>query len=389
MISSLQLPKKQEANSIRGIVKTRARTKKYCEPKARAKKVREIQQTYLLQILPPKIGRPNEKRFRAESEAKISIHCGDALRFYDSWPSPVTIVSDGPYGIGGFEGDPPTPETLPDWYEPHVEAWTKLATPQTTLWFWNTEIGWASVHPLLAKFGWVYRNCHVWNKGKAHVAGNANTKSLRKFPVITEVCVQYIKEARFQVRSHGEMNMKDWLRHEWERSGLPLYMANEACGVRNAATRKYFTKDHLWYYPPPELFERLVRYVNEHGRKEGRPYFSINGKAPVSSNEWRLMRAKFYCEFGVHNVWNEPPVHGNERVKDANGYAHANQKPLKLVEITLRATTDEGDVVWEPFGGLCTVALAAKRLNRSCYSAEINPNYYRLALERIANDAPI
>lgn len=62
-------------------------------------------------------------------------------------------------------------------YEAHVRAWSERATPQTTLWFWNTEIGWATVHPLLVKYGWEYRNCHIWAKCLQHVAGNANTKT--------------------------------------------------------------------------------------------------------------------------------------------------------------------------------------------------------------------
>ena len=53
-----------------------------------------------------------------------------------------------------FPGDPPTPEELPEWYEPHIMAWSDRAVPLTTLWFWNTEIGWANVHPLLVKYGW-------------------------------------------------------------------------------------------------------------------------------------------------------------------------------------------------------------------------------------------
>src|SRR5262249_13316574 len=100
---------------------------------------------------------------------------GDALEHYEEWPTPTVIVSDGAYGVAGFPGDPPTHETLGAWYAPHVAAWSKWAAPSTTLWFWGTEIGWATVHPLLAQSGWEYRNCHVWNKGIAHIAGNANT----------------------------------------------------------------------------------------------------------------------------------------------------------------------------------------------------------------------
>lgn len=59
---------------------------------------------------------------------------------------------------------------------------------------WNTEIGWASVHKEIINQGWEFVNCHVWDKGVAHIAGNTNTKTLRKFPVVTEVCVQYVKK---------------------------------------------------------------------------------------------------------------------------------------------------------------------------------------------------
>ncbi len=241
------------------------------------------------------------------------------------------IVSDGAYGVSGFEGDPPTYRRLPQWYEPHIRAWSRAATPETTLWFWNTEIGWATVHPVLAQAGWEYRNCHIWNKGLGHIAGNCNSQTLRKFPVVTEVCVQYVREVRFETPA-GSLRMQEWLRHEWERTGLPLSSTNAACGVRNAATRKYFTSDHMWYFPPAEAFERLAAYANKHGKAEGMPYFSRDGQRPISGDEWLRMRAKFYCEHGVMNVWDEPAMHGEERLKDRqNRCVHLNQKPLSLL----------------------------------------------------------
>ncbi len=128
-----------------------------------------------------------------------TIHFGRAEHLYARWPVPTCIIADGPYGIGGFPGDTPTPAGLPRWYAPHVAAWSAHSTPQTTLWFWNSEHGWATVHPLLVASGWEYRNCHIWNKGIGHIAGNANSQTLRKFPVVTEVCVQYVKAARFRI----------------------------------------------------------------------------------------------------------------------------------------------------------------------------------------------
>ena len=279
----------------------------------------------------------------------IHLFRADALDVNAKWEPPVTIVSDGAYGIGGFEGDPPSHEGLADWYRPHVAAWGESATPRTTLWFWNTEVGWATVHPLLVAAGWEYRCCHIWNKGIGHIAGNANSLTLRKYPVVSEVCVQYVNRAAFDTPA-GVLDMKQWLRHEWRRSGLPLYETNRACGVWNAATRKYLTQDHPWYYPPVEMFERLVEYANRHGRPEGRPYFSVDGREPLTGAAWGQLRAHFKCDVGVTNVWDLPAVRGEERLKDHCGKCvHLNQKPLALMRQIVSASTLPGDVVWEPF----------------------------------------
>ena len=129
--------------------------------------------------------------------------------------------------MDGFPGDERTPASLAEWYEPHVKAWSEHGTPCTTLWFWNTEVGWATVHPLLLAHGWEYRCCNIWDKGLGHIAGNANTRTLRKFPVVTEVCVHYVKAARFDVVG-TTLTMQQWLRHEWQRAGRAIAFEN-AC----------------------------------------------------------------------------------------------------------------------------------------------------------------
>lgn len=326
--------------------------------------------------------------FRREDGA---IYFDRAGKLYPEWPSPICIISDGPYGVSGFPGDERKWASLAEWYEPHIKAWSLRSTPETTLWFWNTEVGWATVHPLLAAQGWEYRCCSVWDKGMSHVAGNANTQTLRKFPVVTEVCVHYVKAALFQVDDRT-LTMQEWLRHEWVRSGLPLRLANHACEVLNAATRKYLTADHLWYYPPPEAFVKLADYANRHGKLEGRPYFSFDGKQPVSAERWSKMRAKFQCPIGVTNVWSEPQVGGAERIqgeRDGMKYKfsslHGSQKPLRFTELIIRSSTDEGDVVWEPFGGLCPGGVVSYHLRRNYYAAEIIPEFYLAAARRLAS----
>lgn len=343
--------------------------------------LQEIVTSEITKRQPRRKGRGRFQRDMAE------VSFGHAESFYEEWPSPICIVCDGPYGISGYPGDLSKTDKLAEWYVPHVRAWSESATPQTTLWFWNTEIGWATVHPTLQAFGWEYRACHVWDKGLGHVAGNANTKTLRKLPVTTEVCVQYVKPSRL-----NGMSMQDWLRHEWRRTGLPFRLANDACGVADAATRKYLTADHLWYFPPPDAFKALSDYANSYGNPSGRPYFSGNGVRPFTVSEWSRQRAKFKCPVGVTNVWRRPHVGGSERVNGRRQdmrwkfkSLHGSQKPLELIDTTIKVCTDPGDVVWEPFGGLCPALVSSWRSDRVCRSAEIVPEFYDAAVERLAN----
>ena len=313
----------------------------------------------------------------------VSLRFGDSLDLCGNWPSPTCIVSDGAYGVLGFEGDTADHLNVPRWYEPHVQAWAMAATAKTTLWFWNSEIGWAAAHPVLERHGWRYINCNIWNKGVAHIAGNVNTQKIRRFPVVTEVCVQYVFEARVDARP-----LRRWLLDEWKRTGLPLRDANRACGVKDAATRKYLDQGHLWYFPPPEAMRGLVAYANKFGAPSGRPYFSLDGKLPVTPERWLDMRSRFNCPHGVTNVWERNPVHGEERVRvsGTTGRAvHLNQKPLDLMGRIIEASTNEGEVVWEPFGGLFSASLAARQLRRKAFAAEIDSTYYQYGVKRFVD----
>ncbi len=314
----------------------------------------------------------------------ISFLNEDSLNLYSKWPSPTAIIMDGPYGVGGFPGDPFSPSELPRFYDNHIKNMTLNCTPRTTLWFWNTEIGWALVHPVLEKYGWEYKCCCIWDKGKSHVAGNVNTKTLSKFPIVTEVCVQYVLKPTFKTANNESDTMMNWLISEWKRTGLSFRLTNEACGVKDAATRKYFTKEkRLWYMPTTQNFMKIVQYANEHGKSEGRPYFSLNGVSPVTEDEWNQLRPVFKCPFGWTNVWQQSQLMNGERLKSGTKSVHLNQKPLSLIEMLIEVSSESGDVVWDPFAGLATTAIACHRLKRDCYTAEVNKSIFDIAEKRL------
>jgi site-specific DNA-methyltransferase (adenine-specific) len=326
-----------------------------------------------------------------EDATPFTLHKGDVLKAYDRWPAPHSIMSDGAYGVRGFHGDTTGPDGLAEWYAPHIAKWTEAAAPGTTLWFWNTEVGWATVHPLLIAAGWEYKQLVTWDKGLSHIAGNVNGKTIRHFPVVTEVVALY----SMPLRVDG-LSAQEWMRREWLRAGLKLNEANAACGVANAATRKYLTQDWLWYWPPVEAMEQLVAYANERGTADGWPYYSLDGERPVTGKEWERLRYPWQHVHGLTNVWSRPPLHDAERLKGSlrrsaprvykptkDSAAHLNQKPLEFMERLIAAVTRPGEVVWEPFGGLASGSVAAVALGRRAFVAELDKDFHKLALQRL------
>ena len=315
-----------------------------------------------------------------------SLFHGDAVKAYENWLPPTAIIADGPYGLGKFPGEPHSPDGLAEWYAPHAAAWAQHSEPFTTLWFWNSEIGWAKSHPALELNGWQYEETVVWDKGIAHIAGNVNSRTIRGLPVVTELAVRYTRKATLATAEGHQLPLKEWLRHEWQRSGLPMSQSNEACSVANAATRKYLTQCHLWYFPPGDAVVAMARWCAARGNKTSRPYFSLDGVNPPQADAWDRMRAKWNHVHALTNVWREPPVHGAERVKDpkGTGYLHANQKPLALMERQIIASTEPGDVVWEPFGGLASATVAAVRTGRRAHVAEVNKTFFDAAVARVS-----
>jgi len=60
-----------------------------------------------------------------------------------------------------------------------------------------------------------------------------------------------------------------------------------------------------------------------------------------------------------------------------------NKLPIKLVEKMVMFSSDEGDIILDPFLGSGTTAVACEKLNRRWIGIEINPEYCEIAKRRI------
>ena len=123
--------------------------------------------------------------------------------------------------------------------------------------------------------------------------------------------------------------------------------------------------------PPPNALHTAFTHAHENllwavkrGARHTFNYDAINSRDPASQ---------------VGSVWRIPPPSSREKRHGR----HPTQKPLRLVRRALVACTREGDLVFDPFCGSGTTAVAAKELNRSFVGAELEEDYAELAARRI------
>lgn len=80
------------------------------------------------------------------------------------------------------------------------------------------------------------------------------------------------------------------------------------------------------------------------------------------------------------DIWSG--VHRIKHKRDRD--AHPCQLPEKLLERIISLTTNEGDLVFDPFGGSGTTAVAAKKLNRNYIITELDTEYAEIARKNLA-----
>jgi hypothetical protein len=98
---------------------------------------------------------------------------------------------------------------------------------------------------------------------------------------------------------------------------------------------------------------------------------------PVELTDWWVKWPERYNPHGKveTNVWQFPlPVQGSWK---AAAVQHACPLPPGLVERLLLLSTDEGDVVFDPFAGTGVVVAEAEHMKRRGIGIELNPKYVK------------
>lgn len=74
----------------------------------------------------------------------------------------------------------------------------------------------------------------------------------------------------------------------------------------------------------------------------------------------------------------------NKKQKGEDGKnLHDTEKPVELMRILIENSSQEGEVVLDPFVGIGATAVAAKNLNRKYIGIELDENYFNIAKRRL------
>lgn len=79
------------------------------------------------------------------------------------------------------------------------------------------------------------------------------------------------------------------------------------------------------------------------------------------------------------NVWDFARV----RYRMEEYENHPTQKPISLLERIIKASSNEGDVVLDPFSGTFTTCFVAQQLKRHFIGIEIQEEYFKIGLRRL------
>ncbi|MDQ1612160.1 MAG: hypothetical protein QOG00_2091 [Pyrinomonadaceae bacterium] len=128
--------------------------------------------------------------------------------------------------------------------------------------------------------------------------------------------------------------------------------------------------------PPPNLGCRCFTHSTElifwaTKAKKGKDKYTFNYEEMKAENGGKQMK----------NVWrmNAP------RQEEKKHGKHPTQKPIELVARCIRASTNQGDLVFDPFAGSSTTGVAALALGRHFIGCEMDEKYVDLSARRLAS----
>jgi len=173
--------------------------------------------------------------------------------------------------------------------------------------------------------------------------------------------------------------LRTYFKELQESIGLSLKNINEQLGHRKAE-HSFYWKSTQWDLPTEETYNEMIGIYHIDDWKGFREYEDLRREYEDLRREYEELRRTYHHQKGVYDVIDIPIINEKENT------AHPTTKPLELIEIFIKASSNTGDVVFDPMCGSGTTLLACRRTGRNGIGFEINPDYEEIIKKRIRAD---
>ena len=162
----------------------------------------------------------------------------------------------------------------------------------------------------------------------------------------------------------------------WKNFRNEIVWAYRSGGV----SKRWFGRKHdiLLFYAKSERYN--VQIPKERSYNRGFKPYRFKGVKEYQDEEGR-----WYTLATMRDVWEIPMV--GRTSKERTGYP--TQKPLALYERIIQASSNEGDIVLDPFCGCATTTIAAERLGRQWIGMDIWNEAHPVTLKRLAEEGMV
>lgn len=281
---------------------------------------------------------------------------GDCIEILKTVPdnSIDLVIADPPYWkVIGEKWDYQwrTEKDYVDWSLKWITEVTRVLRYGGTFYCFGYFRTLALLIPHFQELGLELRQQILIDKGLRSVSGRA-TKRYKIFPNVTESILFIIKD--------NKKFIKPFLKAHQKRMDLSSKQINEALGVKSNGGGMwsiYTGKNVCEQFPTEELWNKLSDILDFN-----LPYKNVS--------------QTFHAIMGLTDVWRDIDFYKEERF-------HPTQKPIKLIERLILASSNANDVVLDPFSGAGSTQLAAINTKRNYIAIEINEGYYNKAIQRI------
>ncbi len=157
----------------------------------------------------------------------------------------------------------------------------------------------------------------------------------------------------------GEKNFRNEIVWHYQTGGI----AKKDFARKHDVILRYSVSTH-WCFNPEEIKEIRSRETLKRAK--------YKGKRVEITNDTRY-------PFDVFLI---PSI--NSMARERTRYP--TQKPLALLERIIKASSNEGDIVLDPFCGCATTCIAAEKLNRQWIGIDVSVIAYELVQDRLKNE---